>query len=118
MRKRRWRTCFFFIFQILLSQARILDPSFFESNYESQIKEDEITNDDEIQLNKEKNDEVLDDLHFIQSFLTSITTPLPPKFPNVNEKIKAESNIDETPSDVVLKNQSKSSNYQGWLFFN
>ena len=83
MRKRRWRTCIFFISQILLAQARILDPSFFEINHESIVSEDEVINEDEeAHLNDEKSNEVLDDLDFIQSFLTSITTPPPNKFSN------------------------------------
>ena len=76
MKKKRWRTCIFLISQILLSQARILDPSFFENNNTSDIvNANKVNSDNEAQSGDDKLDEVSDVLNFIQSFLTSVTQP-------------------------------------------
>ena len=76
MKKKRWRTSVFFISQILLSQARILDPSFFgKLNNRSDSEEGVIIDDDEVQIEHVPNNEVIDDLSFIQSFLISVPNP-------------------------------------------
>ena len=114
MRKKRWRTSVFFISQILLSQARILDPSFFgKLNNRSDSEEGVIIDDDEVQIEHVPNEEVIDDLSFIQSFLISV--PNPPstdlnKEKSNDDKIKTDSSKIFVNSDTTLTNQSKSTN--------
>ena len=115
MKKKRWRTSVFFISQILLSQARILDPSFFgKLNNRSDSEEGVIIDDDEVQIEHVPNEEVIDDLSFIQSFLISV--PNPPstdlnKEKSNDDKIKIESSKIFDKSDTTLTDQSKSTNY-------